>query len=89
MVEAQFCEHCERHLPEGCGHIYGHHAECLLGPRRDPEWVVGKAVWDDLTDRRGVKRELNACEMCIKVEIIEAIRRLAIRAYEAWVKENS
>ena len=76
-----FCEHCEKYLPEGCGHIAGHHKECLLGPRTDIEWIVGMAIWEDLTDRRGVKTELQACETSIQVEIIETIGRKAIAAY--------
>lgn len=77
------CDLCEKKLPEGCWHLYGDDKECPIGPRRDPEWIVGMAIWKDLTDRRGVKSELQACEIDIQAEIIETIGRIAIAAYEA------
>lgn len=77
-----FCEFCEHHIPPGCSHLSGHHKECLLGLRTDTEWIVGVAIWEDLTDRRGVKHELQGCEIEIQIEIIESIGRKAIAAYE-------
>ena len=62
--------------------MHGTDSNCPLGPNTEPAWIVGMAVWKDLTDRRGVKTELNYCELEIQVEIIETVGRKAIEAYE-------
>lgn len=80
------CDHCERPLPGGCLHLAGHHKECLVGPRRDPAWVVGMALWADLTDRSGVKHELQACADNIQVEIVETLGKIAIKAVNKLAK---
>lgn len=74
------CDFCEKPLPQGCHHINGSYAECPLGARADAAWIVGLAVWEDLTDRRGVKSELGACGVQIQAEIIETIGQKAINA---------
>lgn len=76
------CTHCEMILPEGCHHFAEDHTECPLGNRTDLPWIVGKEVWKDLMDRRGIKSELEACDPPIQVEIVESIGRLAIEAYQ-------
>jgi hypothetical protein len=78
----QICTWCERSMPRGCLQKHGDDSHCPLGPRTDPAWIVGTAIWKDLTDRRGVKNELNLCEIGIQVEIIETVGRKAIEAYE-------
>ena len=60
--------------------MYGTYPKCVLGPRTDAEWVVGLAVWKDLTDRRGVKNELLACDEEIQVEIIETMGKIAVKS---------
>lgn len=75
----QYCEFCESPYP-GCFHMSGQHRECKAGPRTDDAWVVGRAIYADLADRRGIKQELAACEIPIQVEIIEAIGKIAIKA---------
>jgi hypothetical protein len=61
----------------------------VVGSREDAEWIVGMAIWEDLTDRRGVKNELNACEDSIKAEIIETIGSLAIAAYRKLTADST
>jgi len=82
-MASEYCKYCECDLPVGCRHMYGTDPKCPLGPRRDPEWIVGMAIWKDLTDRRGVKHELERCDPEIQQEIIETIGRKAIAAYES------
>lgn len=77
-MTTEFCDNCESALPAGCLHMHGHQKECSLGKRTDAPWVVGMAIWKDLTDRRGVKNELSACESQIQAEIIETIGKIAI-----------
>lgn len=74
-----FCDFCERAIPPGCRHLSGEFRECSLGPRTDLPWRVGMALWKDLTDRRGIKNELNACNDAIKVEIIDTLGRIALK----------
>lgn len=76
----KWCDLCERTLPKGCMHLSGEDEKCQIGPRKDSDWIVGMAVWKDLTDRRGVKRELEKSDDHVKVEIIETIGRKAIAA---------
>ena len=74
------CNFCELPLPQGCCHISGEYDRCQVGPRTDKPWVVGMVVWKNLCDRRGIKRELQNCEIEIQAEIIECIGKLAISA---------
>lgn len=79
-MSKDYCDHCESPLPPGCRHLAGDQDGCSLGPRTDLVWLVGMAVWKDLTDRRGIKNELRQCDESIQVEIIETIGRIAIEA---------
>lgn len=72
------CDWCEKELPAGCRHISGGDKECPLGPRTDLPWRIGISIWKDLTDRRGVKNELDACDDDMKIEIIETMGDLAV-----------
>lgn len=74
------CDFCDHELPEGCRHLSGEFKECPLGPRTDQAWVVGMAIYKDLNDRRGIKQELAQIDDEIKVEIIETIGTIAIKA---------
>jgi hypothetical protein len=78
------CSHCHLSLPGGCLHIFGSHEQCKVGPRIDMHWRVGLAIWADLTDRRGIKEELNNLDLETKVELIESIGLIAIRAVEEY-----
>lgn len=77
------CDNCELAMPIGCGHMYGNQLGCPLGPRKDPAWIAGKAVWDNLTDRRGIKQELEACDLATQLEIIETLGKIALRVANA------
>jgi hypothetical protein len=72
------CGHCEQNLPEGCRHLFGNDAECKVGPRTDVPWKIGKAIFDNLSERCGVGDELEGCDDAIKIEIIEAVGKIAI-----------
>ena len=72
------CEWCEKPLPRGCGHFYGKDPQCQVGPRTDIAWRIGLSIWHDLTDRRGIKHELNACDLTIQIELVETMGRLAL-----------
>lgn len=80
IEERNFCDNCELALPAGCGHYYGSQKQCPLGPRTDSVWIVGKAVLDDLRDRRGINYALGACDLGTQLEIIESIGKVALRA---------
>lgn len=73
-----YCDHCELEFPPGCRYIHGDHEECPLGPRTDPAWVVGMAVFRELTGRKGIGGELNSLDDETQVDIIETIGTLAI-----------
>lgn len=72
------CDNCEESLPSGCHHIYGDQEGCEVGPRTDLKWKIGLAIWDNLTDRRGIKHELQNCDIDIQAEIIETMGEIAI-----------
>lgn len=80
------CDNCEESLPSGCHHIYGYQDDCKVGPRTDLKWKIGMAIWDNLTDRRGIKHELNNCDIDIQVEIIETMGELALKIIKEEVK---
>lgn len=71
------CDNCDSAVPPGCRHIFGDQEECKLGPRTDLAWRIGLAIWRDLTDRRGIKHELESLDEDIQVKIIETMGNLA------------
>lgn len=73
------CDFCDNPLPEGCYGIYGCNKECVVGEPKTKEWKIGRAIWDDLTDRCGVKHELQRCDDEVKAEIIETMGKIAIK----------
>lgn len=74
-----YCSYCELPSP-GCCHVSGQYVECKAGPRTDPAWKIGKPIWENLADRRGIKQQLEACAPEIQEEIIQKIGELAIKA---------
>ena len=86
MNQFKYCDNCERSYP-GCAGMYAYQENCPYEVRKDAAWLVGMAIWKDLTDRRGVKHELRACEMEIQAEIVATIGNLAIEAYQKHVGE--
>lgn len=78
-----YCENCEQPVNPGCRHMYGDQPQCKLGPRTDPSWIVGKAIWDNLCDRRGIKNVLQGCDPTVQVSIIEDIGDIAVRISDA------
>lgn len=77
------CEWCEQNLPAGCRHMHDQDKGCPLTPRMDTSWLVGMAIWRDLSDRRGIKQELAMCDIDIQPEIVDSLGNTAIKAYEA------
>lgn len=73
----EICDYCDLPLPLGCGHIDGKSPECKVGERKDIEWRIGIAIWNNLCDRRGIKHELMECDLEIQIEIIETMGKLA------------
>jgi len=83
---ANICAYCEHTLPKGCHHIYGTSEKCEVGPRTDLAWLIGKAIWTDLTDRRGVKHELENCDIDIQAEIILTMGKIALKVIAKRMK---
>ena len=78
--EVMRCDFCEHALPSGCLQLWAHQKACPLDPRTDAAWVVGKAIIRDLLDRRGIKNEIEQCDLEIQVELTETLGKLAIEA---------
>ncbi len=86
------CDNCEQALPLGCCGIYAHQKgypiACPLPERKDAAWVVGIAVFRNLSDRCGIGSELDACDYSIQAEIVEAIGGIAIEQCIAQLRSN-
>ena len=76
---SKFCDNCEKPAPPGCYHMFGSQSACALGDRKDIQWQVGKAIWDELADRRGIGHEMEQCSEDIQSEIVDTIGGIALR----------
>jgi hypothetical protein len=82
-IKKSYCDGCELPMPEGCRHFHDGAKNCRLEPRTDATWKVGMALWDVLTDRRGIKHELLQCDPEMQVEIVETLGKTAIEAVKS------
>jgi len=53
-------------------------------PNEDFAHVAARGIFADLTDRRGIKIELNRCDDDVRMEIVDAVAEIIRLAHERW-----